>query len=382
MTPYGNCQTRPIQPKVSGGEESHPHPQRYYRGDVLQRPQRRPCSENTTKVFPTAWRANTLIRTSPGCTASSSTSASADRRRPRSNHLGPVKIAASGGATGRLRASSRQRATHIPGAVSPRLFSYHIAFATSNKTPVSRPWGPRARSTIVFSPGLRCCGDVQPRRPSDHAAGLDAVYRHRRRVVRQIVHLQIDAAFRQVHVGRNRHAAAERIGRLHGTQGQRPRFMSGVGGSTGGFGSRTSAIGSRIGFVSGSIRMGRAIFSGWNTSSTVSSGSRVSDTFHRFGVDPAERERRDFVSHGVPAFRLAAGGHAELELLAVALMVLIAIRGRCRARPSDDAARAASGSVSPIRRERSESPAESPASAERTSLGSRLSGSNRATRTA
>ena len=96
--------------------------------------------------------------------------------------------------------------------------------------------------------------------------------------------------------------------------------MSGIGGSIGGLDRGSSAIGSRIGFVSGSIRSGRAIFSGWNTSSTVSSGSRVSDTVDRARRRSAEtRRRRDLVPHRVPTFRLATGRDAEREFLRLRL---------------------------------------------------------------
>ncbi|MEI8376859.1 MAG: hypothetical protein WCJ35_28935, partial [Planctomycetota bacterium] len=45
-------------------------------------------SGSTTRVFPIACKASTSTRMSPGCTALSSTSASADRRREKSNQPG------------------------------------------------------------------------------------------------------------------------------------------------------------------------------------------------------------------------------------------------------------------------------------------------------
>ena len=68
--------------------------------------------------------------------------------------------------------------------------------------------------------GLEIAGDFQPRGVSNHAACPSAVDRDRRHVVGQVVHLQIDAAAGQVHVGRQRKASAERIGRANGAERQ------------------------------------------------------------------------------------------------------------------------------------------------------------------
>ena len=63
--------------------------------------------------------------------------------------------------------------------------------------------------------GFQVAGDVQSRRPPDHAAGIDAVQVDGRGIVGQAVHFQADAAFCQIHVGGNDKTPTQRIGGGH-----------------------------------------------------------------------------------------------------------------------------------------------------------------------
>ena len=129
-----------------------------------------------------------------------------------------------------------------------------------------------------------------------------AVDLHRRRVVGQVVHLQEDAAMGQIHVGRNRHAAAERIGRLHRAERQRPALRLGHERLR-----RRVRIARRWRSARGPASCparsasGRAIFVGWNTISTRLQRLQRQRELHLPVVDPLERDRGDLVPHGVPA---------------------------------------------------------------------------------
>ena len=127
------------------------------------------------------------------------------------------------------------------------------------KTLGVRTSAPRGSITTVFSPGLRwrvmsSRGGSPITPPADAPLTFTAAESSGRSV-----HLQIDAACGQIDVGRNRHAAAERIGRLH---------RAGVSGAPSDFGTEASPWRVRIArdgnrladrLRAGSIRIGRAI---------------------------------------------------------------------------------------------------------------------------
>ena len=174
-------------------------------------------------------------------------------------------------------------------------------------------------------------------------------------------HFEAHAAFRRVHLGRNsvkrpRNGSAAATGTQRLSGDWRPAETN--GGTATGFGSRVyNDRLSQIGFVPGSIRMGR------------SDALRLKDNQHRLQRLQIEREvhlirvpvrskgiEATLVAHGIPAFRFTRGRGAELELPRLALGGSGCTPGTRLARPSGDATRATS------RRFR---PKEPPASAER-----------------